>query len=169
MWVLVKFRRMDKVISDLRSRWGKMRSVWENNTLEEFFDSQPDNTSQWSHSAVLPVLAMSQGIAGIIPLKADGSLVKIEPQVCDLEGVSFYVHSQRGNIQFTSEGKKGNRTITLTLPASLSAEIWLDEREKTSLPLLRQENHGVRVYLLNASASYGESGSRTIKIRLKHS
>lgn len=169
MWALAKFRRMDKVISDLRSRWGEMRSVWENNTLEEFFDSQPDNTSQWSHSAVLPAIAMSQGIAGIIPLRADGSLVKIEPQVCDLESVGFSVHSQRGDIHFSSEGKKGNRTITLTLPTSISAEIWLDEKEKTNLPLLRQENCGVKVYLLNASTPYDEGGSRTIKIKLKHS
>lgn len=161
VWALAKYRRMDKVIEHLRTQWGQMRSVWENNTLQEFFDAKPDNTSQWSHCAVAPLIALSQGVAGISPLKADGSLIKIEPQVADLEQVEFDVYTQRGFVHFFSKGKLGNRTVIIDMPNNVSAEIWLDEREKVNLPLLRTEANGIKVYLLE--------NTKKLKLKLKHS
>ncbi len=146
MWALARYGRMDVVLKDLRTRWGNMRSVWENNTLQEFFDAQPDNTSQWSHSAMLPLVALSQGIAGIVPLKADGSLIKIQPQPVDLERAEFDVWTSRGPVHFKTTGKKGRRTLSLTLPEGVDAELWLNEKEKVNLPLLRREPAGWNVY-----------------------
>nr|MCR5520196.1 alpha-L-rhamnosidase [Bacteroidales bacterium] len=146
MWALVKYRRMDVVLDQLRSRWGKMRSVWENNTLEEFFDSKADDSSQWSHSAVMPLIALAQGIAGITPLKPDGSLIKIKPQPAGLDGVEFDVWTQRGPVHFKYAGKKG-KNLFLDIPEGVDAELWLDAGEKVKLPLLREEPGGFRVYL----------------------
>ena len=146
MWALAKYGRMDVVVSQLRSKWGKMRSVWENNTLEEFFDSEPDNSSQWSHCAVMPLIALAQGIAGIVPIKADGSLIKIQPQPAGLDGVEFDVWTQRGPVHFKYAGKKGKNLI-LDIPEGVDAELWLDAREKVKLPLLREEPGGFKVYL----------------------
>lgn len=161
VWALAKYRKMDKVIDDIRGKWGQMRSVWENNTLQEFFDAQPDNTSQWSHCAVAPLIALSQGVAGIYPLKPDGSLIKIEPQLADLELVEFDIYTQKGFVHFHSKGKLGNRTVTIDIPENVSTEIWLDEREKVKLPFLRKEANGVKVYLLKNTTN--------IKLNLKYS
>ncbi len=146
MWALAKYGRMDVVVSQLRSKWGKMRSVWENNTLEEFFDSEPDNSSQWSHCAVMPLIALSQGIAGIVPLKPDGSLIKIQPQPAGLDGIEFDVWTRRGPVHFKYTGKKGKNLI-LDIPEGVEAELWMDDAEKVRLPLLREEPGGFKVYL----------------------
>ena len=161
VWALAKYRRMDKVISDIRTQWGQMRSVWENNTLQEFFDAKPDNTSQWSHCAVAPLVALSHGVAGIYPLKSDGSMIKIEPQLADLEQIAFDVYTQRGSVHFESKGKLGNRTVTIDIPENVSAELWLDEREKVNLPFIRKEANGVKVYLVEKTTK--------LKLKLKHS
>lgn len=126
MWALAKYGRMDVVLRELRTRWGGMRSVWENNTLEEFFDAQPDNTSQWSHCAVMPLIALSQGIAGIVPLRADGSLIRIRPQIAGLPYVEMDVWTQRGPVHFKSVRKKGRCTLSMDIPEGVEAELWLD-------------------------------------------
>ena len=123
LWALAKYGRMDVVLKDLRTRWGGMRSVWENNTLEEFFDAQPDNTSQWSHCAVMPLIALSQGIAGIVPLKADGSLIRLCPQPAGLKEASFDVWTRRGPVHFRLSG---GRKVVYELPAGVEAELWVD-------------------------------------------
>ena len=138
-----------------------VRSVWENNTLQEFFDAKPDNTSQWSHCAVAPLVALSHGVAGIYPLKSDGSMIKIEPQLADLEQIAFDVYTQRGSVHFESKGKMGNRTVTIDIPENVSAELWLDEREKVNLPFIRKEANGVKVYLVEKTTK--------LKLKLKHS
>lgn len=122
MWALARYGRMDIVLKDLRTRWGSMASVWENNTLAEFFDAQHDDTSQWSHSAVMPLVALSQGIAGITPLKADGSLIRICPQPAGLTSAEFDVWTQRGPVHFTLNGKH----ISYQLPAGVKAELRLE-------------------------------------------
>lgn len=148
MWALAKYGRMDVVLESLRTRWGGMRSVWENNTLEEFFDAQPDNTSQWSHCAVMPLIALSQGIAGIVPLASDGSLIKIRPQPAGLEQAEFDVWTLKGPVHFKSLRKKGRSIISLDIPEGVDAELWLDREEKVDLPLLREDNSGCMVYLV---------------------
>lgn len=160
-WALTKYRKMDKVLSILRSQWGNMRSVWENNTLQEFFGAQPDDASQWSHCAVAPLIALSQGIAGVYPLKSDGSLIKIEPQFCDLQFADFQIYTKKGYVYFHSEGNLGNRMLSIKLPKSVSAEIWLDESEKVDLPFLRREANGVKVYLLTDTSN--------VQFKLKYS
>ena len=122
MWALIKYGRMDVVLKELKTRWGAMRSVWENNTLEEFFDAQPDNTSQWSHCAVMPLIAFSQGVAGITPLTADGSLLRICPQPAGLKQASFDVWTRRGPVHFSLSGKKA----VYELPEGVEADLWQD-------------------------------------------
>ncbi len=69
LWALVKYRKINTVLSDLREKWGNMSSVWANNTLQEFWQAYPDEGSQWSHCAMYPLIALNQGIAGVYPLK----------------------------------------------------------------------------------------------------
>lgn len=154
LWALVKYRRIDCVLSDLRNRWGRMRSVWENNTLQEFWVAYPDEGSQWSHCAMYPLIAINQGIAGAYPLEPGCGKMKLEPQIGDLEYVDFSVQTIKGPIHFSSKGEKGQRMVQIQIPESMEVELWLDKREKVDLPLLRMEKSGICVYKMTKSGTY---------------
>lgn len=154
LWALIKYHKIETVLYSLRNKWGKMNSVWENNTLQEFWIATPDSWSQWSHCAMYPLIALSQGIAGVYPLQAGADVVKIEPQLGSLEGVDFEVQTIKGTIHFMSKGKLGKRKLSITLPERVSAELRLDYREKIKLPVLRKDSEGFNVYKLESSKSY---------------
>lgn len=160
MWALVKYHRMDVVLDDMRNKWGRMSSVWENNTLQEFWTARPDEGSQWSHCAVSPLIALHQGIAGIYPLKPGSDLVKICPQPSTLSYAEFDVQTVKGAIRFLSKGKKGNRRLQLTLPQGVDGELWLDSKELIRLPFIREEAGGMRVYRV--------AGGKSYELRLKY-
>lgn len=160
LWALTKYRKIDCILSDLKNKWGRMRSVWENNTLQEFWVAHPDGGSQWSHCAMYPLIALNQGIAGIHPLEPGCKKIKIEPQIGDLESVNFNVQTTKGPIEFSSKGKKGNRVIHLQIPKSMEVELWLDKREEVNLPLLRMEDSGICVYKIVNPGVYN--------LKLKH-
>lgn len=161
LWALIKYRRMDVVLNDLRNRWGKMSSVWANNTLQEFWVARPDEGSQWSHCAVAPLLALHQGVAGIYPLTPGSDMVRIFPQPGDLSSAAFDVQTAKGAIRFQSTGKVGKRLLKITLPKGVDAELWLDGREKIQSVPVRVEAGGIKVYKI--------SGGRGYEFRLRHS
>lgn len=161
LWALIKYRLMDVVLNDLRNRWGKMSSVWENNTLQEFWVARPDEGSQWSHCAVAPLLALHQGVAGIYPLTPGSDMVRIFPQPGDLSSAAFDVQTSKGAIRFQSTGKVGKRVLKITLPKGVDAELWLDGREKIQSVPVRVEAGGIKVYKI--------SGGRGYEFRLRHS
>lgn len=154
LWALVKYHKMDVVLADMRSRWGKMSSIWENNTLQEFWTARPDEGSQWSHCAVAPLIALHQGIAGITPLTAGSGLIKIDPQPSMLSYAEFDVQTVKGAVHFLSKAKQGKRTLQLTLPQGVDAELWLDGRESVRLPFIWTAPSGQRVYRLVGGKSY---------------
>lgn len=154
LWALVKYRKINTVLSDLREKWGNMSSVWANNTLQEFWQAYPDEGSQWSHCAMYPLIALNQGIAGVHPLKPGCERIKMEPQLGDLEHIRFNVQTPKGAIQFSAQGIKGKRELRLQIPESLSIELRLDKREKVDLPLLRTEKDGINVYEITHPGSY---------------
>lgn len=154
LWALVKYRKINTVLSDLRKKWGNMSSVWANNTLQEFWQAYPDEGSQWSHCAMYPLIALNQGIAGVHPLKPGCERIKMEPQLGDLEHIRFDVQTPKGAIQFSAQGIKGKRELRLQIPESLSIELRLDKREKVDLPLLRTEKDGINVYEITHPGSY---------------
>ena len=154
LWALVKYRKIESVLSDLRTKWGRMSSVWENNTLQEFWTAYPDEGSQWSHCAMHPLIALSQGIAGIYPIEGGSDKIKIEPQPGSLEKVDFDVYTAKGAVHFYSQGKKGKRTLRLRIPDTVSVELWLDAREEIKLPFLRTEKNGIKVYKMEGQEKY---------------
>lgn len=127
LWALTKYHRIDVVLSDLREKWGTMSSVHDNNTLQEFWTARPDEGSQWSHCAMFPLLALTQGIAGVYPLEPGGRRVRMEPQLGDLEHVSFDIHTSEGPVSFSCRKKGRHRRLTLTIPESVSVELHLDQ------------------------------------------
>lgn len=153
-WALIKYKRIDVVLDELRSRWGKMSSVWFNNTLQEFWTARPDGGSQWSHCAVAPLIALHQGIAGVYPLKPGAGRVKIVPQFTGLSYAEFDVHTKKGPINFCFEEESRKKYIQLKLPDGVEGELWIDSCVNVDLPYLRNEQGGMKVYEVKAGKVY---------------
>jgi alpha-L-rhamnosidase len=147
-WALAENGEMEAYMDDLRNKWGKMPSVWENNTLQEDWNATHNSSSQWSHSAVAPIVILYQGLAGAMPLVPGGTKYRIWPKPCDLSLLETDIQTLSGAIRFKTEGLKGNRTLTLEVPEGTEVELWLDSREKTGLPEVPGGNTGIKKYRL---------------------
>ncbi len=159
-WALAENGEMETFMSDLRTKWGQMPSVWENNTLQEDWNATHDSGSQWSHSAVAPVVMLYQGIAGARPLTPGGTRYRIWPKPCDLSLIDLDIHTVSGAIKFKTEGLKGKRIFSLEVPSGTEVELWLDSREKISLPKLADQGNGI--------AKYRVAGGTKISVKLRY-
>lgn len=160
LWALSEKGKIDVVLNDIRTRWGKMASIWKNNVLQEFWVAHHDEGSQWSHCAVGPLMMLYQGIAGVIPLSPGSEKCRIYPQLGSLSHTKFNVQTVQGEILFESQGQKGKRTITIDIPAGCEVELWLDAREKVKYQLTGEEQGGLRRYIVN--------GGQKIRLNLKY-
>ncbi len=151
-WALAENGEVETLLYDLRNRWGKMPSVWENNTLQEDWNADYDNSSQWSHSAVAPIVLLYQGLAGAKPLTPGGKKYRILPQPGDLSLITMDIQTIGGAIKFKSEGLKGSRTISLEVPQENEVELWLDSRENVKLPVIEKSGKGITKYRLQGGS-----------------
>jgi alpha-L-rhamnosidase len=140
LWALAKYGRTDILTKDFRERWAVMDSVKLNNTLQEYWKTEPDSTSQWSHCPVVPLYTLFMNIAGIEPLEPGFTKCCIRPQPADLEEILLTPHTIQGPIYFKSSGKYGERIITIKLPKGCSGELALDKREKINLEKINKRN-----------------------------
>ena len=162
MWALAKANRMDVILKDMRELWATMPSVTINNTIQEFWQTEPDSWSQWSHCAVGPLVILYQGIAGIHPLKPGYEECMISPQLGDLTDVELEVQTPAGGIHFKTEGKYGKRTLLLDIPAGIKAVLNLDSRENVKLkPLISNDS-------VKGKKQYELIGGKTYKLNLKY-
>jgi hypothetical protein len=149
LWALAKGGRPDVILEDFRTRWAAMDSVKYNNTLQEFWTERPDSGSVMSHSCPVPLYLLYMGIAGIQPLAPGFTRCMVRPQPGDLERVALTALTVQGDIQFISEGRRGNRRLSVTMPAGCTGELTVDSRE--SLPLTvwpTRGERGLRRYIL---------------------
>jgi hypothetical protein len=151
-WTLAENGEMETLMYDLRNKWGKMPSVWENNTLQEDWNTTHDSGGQWSHCAVAPIVMLYQGLAGAKPLTPGGSRYRIWPQPSDLSLIDIDIQTLAGAIKFKSEGLKGSRTLSLEVPKENEVELWLDSREKVNLPEIEKTGRGITKYRLKGGA-----------------
>lgn len=137
LWALAKGGRVDVVVNDLRTRWATMDSVRLNNTLQEFWQTQADSTSQWSHCAVVPLYVLYMNIAGIRALSPGFRRYEIVPQFADIESLVLTANTVQGPITVRTQGRLGDREMTFETPATGEGEVALDARESVSLKRLR--------------------------------
>jgi hypothetical protein len=159
-WALAENGELEALMSDLRNKWGMMPSVWENNTLQEDWNTTHDSGGQWSHCAVAPIVMLYQGLAGARPLTPGGLKYRVWPQPCDLSLIDIDIQTLSGAIRFKSEGLKGSRTLSLEVPADNEVELWLDSREKVSLPQVEKTGTGITKYRLG--------GGSKVRLKLKY-
>ena len=149
LWALAKGGRIDVVVKELRERWATMDSVRLNNTLQENWHVKPDSDLQWSHCPVVPLYVAFMNLAGIRPIEAGFKRFEIYPHLADLEDLELTAYTPQGPIQFSAKGKKGDRTLTLTLPTLGQGELLLPEKEAVTLaPLSGSIPRGCARYLL---------------------
>ena len=132
---LAKMGRVDIVLKDLRTRWATMRSIIENNTLQEIWEILPDSSEQFSHCAVVPLYVLAQDIAGIRPTAPGFARCQIRPQLGDLDSLELVVHTPRGPIRFVSSTDQAGRHLRLTIPSSVEAELVVPPEIAASISL----------------------------------
>lgn len=160
-WALAKAGRMDVILKDMREQWATMQSVIQNNTIQEFWQTEPDSWSQWSHCAVAPLIILYQGIAGIQPLEPGYKRTSIRPQLGDLKDVELELQTPAGGIYFKARGSQGKRELTLRIPTGITAVLTLDARERVNLKTCgTDEAQGTKQYEI--------SGGKTVHLKLKH-
>jgi len=92
---------------------------------------------------------MYMGIAGIQPLAPGFTRCMIRPQPGDLDHVALTARTVRGDIAFRSDGRPGDRRLSVTMPAGCTAELTLDGRESPDLePWPSASEPGLRRYVL---------------------
>lgn len=161
LWALSKAGHIDVILKDLREQWATMLSVAQNNTIQEFWQTEPDSWSQWSHCAVAPLIILYQGIAGVLPLEPGYKRVSIRPQLGDLKNVELDVQTPAGGIYFKASGVLGKRELILRIPAGITAVLTLDAQEKVNLRSCGYDE-------LQKTKQYEIEGGETIRLKLKH-
>jgi alpha-L-rhamnosidase len=135
LWALAQAGRGDTVLADLRTRWATMRSVLENNTLQEGWTAHPDSREQWSHCAVVPLYILAQDIAGIRPTAPGYTRCQIRPQLGDLRELTTTVYTPRGPLRFVATTDSAGRRLKLDIPAGIDAELAVPESWSASVKL----------------------------------
>jgi alpha-L-rhamnosidase len=138
LWALTKAGRADVIVSDLRQRWAPMRSVIENNTLQEDWSATHDSGLQWSHCAVVPLYITFHGLLGLKPITPGFQRFELRPQFADLADLEATAFTVKGPISVKSRGRPGEREVEFGLPPAAEGELVLPAGEQVDLPPARE-------------------------------
>jgi hypothetical protein len=148
-WALARTGRADVVLGDFRNRWATMRSVIENNTLQEDWKAAPDSLSQWSHCPLAPIYVLYQDIVGLRPLAPGFSRLQLRPQLGDLPDLEVVAHTPHGPVEFRARREGNVHRAEVRLPRECEAELLLPAGVESPFPSLAPGNlPGVRRYRL---------------------
>ncbi len=153
-WALAKAGRADVVLNDFRTRWATMRSVLENNTLQEPWKVQADSRSQWSHCPLAPVFVLYQDIIGLRPLAPGFARLQFRPQLGDLPDLHAVAHTTRGPVEFSSKKEGDFQNIKVKLPKECEAELILPSYMESQFPMIPgKDEKGLKSYRLPAGGA----------------
>jgi hypothetical protein len=148
-WALARCGRTDVVLRDFRLRWATMRSVVENNTLQETWAVEPDSPAQWSHCALAPIFVLYQDLIGLRPLAPGFTRLQLRPQLGDLPDLEAIAHTPRGPVAFRAKRDGDVHRIEVTLPRGCQAELVLPAGAAAPFPSLATDQRlGVKRYRL---------------------
>ena len=135
-WALGKLGRTDIILKDFRTRWATMRSVLENNTLQEDWTAPTDASAQWSHCPLAPVFVVHQELVGLRPLAPGFARLQLRPQLGDLPDLETVSYTPRGPIEFKAHRDGAVHRISVKLPANCEAELLLPQGVGVPFPCL---------------------------------
>jgi alpha-L-rhamnosidase len=135
-WALARHGRIDAVLRDLRERWATMASVRLNNTIGEEWTTRPDSTSQWSHTAIVPLYSLYMDVAGIRPAAPGFARVAVRPQLGDLRSLEVTARTVRGPVTVAAEASGAGHRVEVTLPPDTPGELALPAGAAAPFPVL---------------------------------
>lgn len=136
LWALAAHGRGDLIVTDLRDRWSHLPSVLENGTYAEFWDPAPSETGQvWCQSNPVPIIALYQLILGVRPTAPGFAAYDLRPQPGGLRSVSGAVHTRRGPIRISIQGRK----LTWVSPPRVQATLVLADGTRREMPVAAKE------------------------------
>lgn len=159
LWALGKKGKVNAIYNDFSTRWIKLNSIHQNNTMQEMWSVVPDSGSQWSHAAIAPLITVFSDLAGIQPLKPGYKSFKIQPNPGKLELLELSNYTPAGSIEFVLTGKYGQRKLTLKIPDGISGELVLNEKETLKLKEL---------YHRDGKKAFELAGGQEVTFILKH-
>jgi hypothetical protein len=133
-WALARHGRIDAVLRDLRERWATMPSVRLNNTIGEEWTTRPDSTSQWSHTAIVPLYSLYMDVAGIRPARPGFAEVSVRPQLGDLASLELTARTVRGPIGFAARRTAAGHQVTVNLPEATPGLLVTPAGQRVPLP-----------------------------------
>jgi hypothetical protein len=157
-WALAACGVIQPVLNELVKKWIAMPAVQQNNTMPETWQQAPDTHAQYSHASLAPIYVAYMSIAGISLLEPGGRKLKIRPQPGDIDDFSIANHTPHGAVKIKWAGNRQSKTMSVSLPSGISAELWLDERENIQMTPLRKVA-GMAVYALKG----GETWQRILR------
>jgi alpha-L-rhamnosidase len=129
-----------------------MPSVRLNNTIQESWTVQPDSQDQWSHSAIAPLSVAHLCVVGLKPLAPGFRQAQLRPQLGNLEGFELTSYTGQGPLHFKTEGKKGARHVSITVPKGCACDLILRAEEKVALKTGGNAPLGYRRYMLRSDS-----------------
>jgi hypothetical protein len=123
---LVKAGRPDVYWQDMRARWATMRSVVENNSLQEFWTTQPDTTNLMSHCPLAPLFVLFMDVVGLRPAAPGFAKVRLEPKLAGAPDLDLTAWTPQGPVQFKSTARR----IRIELPPGVEADLISDGRHE---------------------------------------
>jgi hypothetical protein len=126
---LIRAGRMGGVLDLLRRQWGALRSIEEGNAIPEHWNFSADSKDLWSHCAVVPLIDLVEGLAGIAPGRPGFQEVFLRPRPADIAAVSCTVHIPQGPVRvfIGPADRHGRRTIRYEFPAPVDWRLCLPD------------------------------------------
>ncbi|GAB4413934.1 MAG: hypothetical protein OHK0039_21400 [Bacteroidia bacterium] len=128
-WALAQAGRVDVLLAEFRDEWYAMPSVAANNTLGEFFDLKPDDSSQWSHASVAPLICLYTSLLGARIVGPGCRVLAFEPRLGDLPALRCRYETPQGPVVFDLRQTGGTLSGTIDLPADVEAVVKLGNQE----------------------------------------
>jgi hypothetical protein len=153
LWALAKMGRADVILQDLRTRWLAMRSVRENNTLQENWEAPTDSTAEWSHCPVAPLYVAFMDLAGVRPLTPGFGRCRIRPQLGDLPDLEMTAHTPRGPIEFSAKARGRGHRVRVVLPEKCEAELVVPPASQAPGDRVGSTPAGLAVYRIPGGGS----------------
>ncbi|MDO4159826.1 MAG: alpha-L-rhamnosidase C-terminal domain-containing protein [Prevotellaceae bacterium] len=146
--------------------WYNMLRIGSTITTEAW-DNVFKLNQDWNHPwGAAPANVIARKLMGIEPLEPGFSSIRIKPQPASLRHASITLPTIKGTIAVTFDNDPNNAfTMTTTIPANTTAEIWLP-KTKNSIVFLDNSQHSPTLSDNYIKICIG-SGKHTIEIRRK--
>lgn len=120
---LLKAKKIDVILDEIREIWANMPSVIHNNTISELWIAWSDGCDQWSHCAVAPLIVLCEGIAGIIPESPGFKDICLKPLGTDIKSIETRVFTPYGPVDFKMHKENGRCFYSYTVPENCGVKV----------------------------------------------